>query len=308
MTKIAVIGSLLVDLSMRTPRVPQRGENLQVAEYKMGAGGKGANAAAAITRMGGEALIIGCVGDDHLGRLEISALEAEGVDTAGVTRVPGRPTDLAVLMVHESGENAVLAVTSTNHLLTEQAVASALCPQWGSLDAILVNFECSRGAVATAVRSAKEHHIPVVVDAGPIRGYGPETWRDATVLSPNIDEAAALAGVAATSIREDDTVRRVAQELLAAGPAAVLVKRGEKGALLVTRQEAVRIPAFLVEVVDSSGAGDAFTAALTLALAERTPLQKAARFACAAGALAATQFGTLEAMPTLAAVNKLLSG
>ena len=308
MSKIAVVGSLLVDLSMRTPRVPQKGENLQVTEYKMGAGGKGANAAAAITRLGGEALIVGCVGDDHLGRLEISALEAEGVDTAGVTRVPGRPTDLAVLMVHESGENTVLAVTSTNHLLTDQAVESALRSQWGSLDAILVNFECSEGAVAAAVRSGKDHGIPIVVDAGPIRGFGAETWRDATVLSPNVDEAAALVGVAVTGLRDDEHVHRIAQELLAAGPAAVLVKRGEKGALLVTRRETVRIPAFPVEVVDSTGAGDAFTAALTLALAEGSPLQKAARFASAAGAVAATQFGTLEAMPTLAAVNELLSG
>jgi ribokinase len=256
--------------------------------------------------MGGEALVIACVGDDDLGHLELATLRAEGVETVGVTLIPGASTDVAIVMVDDEGENTVLAINRTNQLLTGRAVESALHPHWGTLDAILTNFECSEGSVAATVRLGKAHNIPVVVDAGPIRGYGPETWRDATVLSPNAQEAAALVGMASATLQEDKTARRAAGELLAAGPEAIVLKRGSRGALLLTKRDDVLVPSFPVKVVDTTGAGDAFSAALTLALAEGKPLPETVRYANAAGALAVTQFGTLEAMPTRATVNALL--
>jgi ribokinase len=306
MTKIAVIGSLLVDISVPTPHLPEWGKNIQVDSYSMGAGGKGANAATTIARMEGEALIIGCVGDDRLGRLEIATLRAEGIDTSGVIQVPGRATDIAMLMVNKDGENAALAITTTNHLLTGQMIESALESHWGSLDAVLVNFECSDEAVATAIWLARVHDIPAIVDAGPIRDFRPEIWREATVLSPNINEMAALAMVPPRTLTEEEVVHRLARDLLMAGPEAIVVKWGARGTLLVTIECESLVPAFSVNVVDTTGAGDAFTAALTLALAKGEPLLEAVRFANAAGAMAASQFGTLEAMPTLAAVNQLL--
>jgi ribokinase len=307
-SRIAVIGSLTVDMAVQAPRLPHKGENLQAHAFKMGAGGKGANAAAAISRMGGEALIIGCIGDDELGRFEQAALQAEGIETVGLTMVPGAPTDVAVIIVDDGGDNSVLAIIKTNLLLTGRTVESALASHWGALDAILVNFDCAESAVAAAVQSGKAHNIPVVVDAGPIRGYGPETWRDATVLSPNADEAAALASVAGVTLQDDRATRRAARGLLAAGPGAVVLKLGGRGALLLTRKRETYIGPFPVKVVDTTGAGDAFSAALTLALAEGQPMPEAVRFGNAAGALATTRFGTLDAMPTRTEVNALLSG
>jgi len=305
MTKIAVIGSLVVDMAMRTPHVPQRGENLHTRSFQMGAGGKGANAAAAIARMGGQALLVGCLGDDDLGHFELDAIQAEGVDTAGVTLVPGSPTAVAFVLVDDGGENTILVANRTNELLTGPAVEAALRPHWSTLDALLVNFESSEEAVATAVRGGKTHGVPVVVDAGPVRPYPPETWRDATVLSPNAHEAAALVGY---PVQDDQAARSAARELLAAGPQAIVLKRGGQGALLLNQEGEVLFPSFPVEVVDTTGAGDAFTAGLTLAIAEGKPLLEAVRFANAAGALAATRFGTLEAMPTRAEVEALLTG
>lgn len=304
MTKIAVIGSLVVDMAMRTPRVPRRGDNLHAHSFKMGAGGKGANAAAAIVRMDGAALLVGCVGDDDLGRFELAALQREGVDTAGVSAVQGAQTAVAFVMVDPGGENTILVANEANEWLTGAAVESALVPHWETLDAVLVNFEASEGAVAAAVRSGRAHGLPVVVDAGPIRQYSRDTWCQATVLSPNLPEAAALVGY---PVQDDDSAWRAARELLAAGPQAVVVKRGAQGALLVTREEELVIPSFPVEVVDTTGAGDAFTAGLTLAIAEGRPLQEAARFASAAGALAVTRFGTLEAMPDRGQVDSMLA-
>ncbi len=306
MTRIAVVGSLTVDIALRTPRLPRPGDNVYGHNFRMGAGGKGANAATAVARMGGEALMIGCLGDDNLGEFELAALQAEGIDVTGIVTVPGAPTDVVCVMVLDGGQNAVLAIIQTNLLLTGSAVAAALGPHWGTLDAILVNFECSPSAVAEATRLGKAHGIPVVVDAGPVRDYGPEVWRGATVLSPNVQEALTLAGVEAAPQPGDHALRSVALQLLAAGPGAVVVKLGDKGALLLTEEDELLIPAFPVEAVDTTGAGDAFTAALTLALAEGTALREAVYRANAAGALATTQFGAREAMPTRAEIDEFL--
>jgi ribokinase len=210
-------------------------------------------------------------------------------------------------MVDDGGENSVLAIIKTNLMLTGLAVESALASHWGALDAILVNFDCSEAAVSAAVQSGRAHNVPVVVDAGPIRGYGPAAWRDAKVLSPNTQEAAALAGLDGATLQDSQSARRAARELLTTGPEAVVLKLGGQGALLVTRDQETLIPPLPVKVLDTTGAGDAFSAALTLALAEGTPLLEAVRFGNAAGALATTRFGTLDAMPTRVEVRSLLS-
>ncbi len=307
MTRIAVIGSVSVDMALRTPQIPRPGENVYGFEFKMGAGGKGANAATAIARLGGKALIVGCIGDDELGDLELSVLKAERVDTSTLTIVPGVATDVVCVMVVEGGQNAVLAISSTNRLLTGAAVAAALRPHWGQLDAVVANFECHGSAISTAIQLSTAHDIPVVVDAGPICDHSPEVWSRATVLSPNIQEALFLGGVENAPQPEENTIRMAARRLLARGPRAVVVKMGDKGALLVTEDEEHVIPAFQVEAVDTTGAGDAFTAALTLALARGMELAAAVRYANAAGALATTRFGALEAMPTAAELGAFYS-
>lgn len=302
MTKIAVIGSLVVDMSMQTSRIPQKGENIHAKSFKMGAGGKGANAAAAIARLGGTASIFGCVGKDDLGRFEIESLQAEGVNTSGITIIPDRPTAVAFVMIDDDGENTILVMSEINYLLTGAMLEPALSSLWASLDAILVNFEISESAVRTAVNAGREHQVPVVVDAGPIRNYSPQSWQNATILSPNRAEASALLGYPVENQRD---ARRAARDLQAAGPKVVVLKLGGQGALLYTQTDEILVPAIPVRAVDTTGAGDAFTAGLTLALAEGRPLPEAVYFANAAGAVAVTRFGTMEAMPTRAEVEAL---
>lgn len=307
MTKIAVVGSLSVDIAVQAPRVPRKGENLYGRDFRMGAGGKGANAATAIVRMGGDCLLVGCIGDDQLGNLELTTLQVEGVDTSAVVIVPGAPTDVVLVIVVDDGRNAVLAISQTNRLLTGPAVTAALRPHGLTLDGILINFECSPSAIVAAVRLGQEYEIPVVVDAGPVCQYDPTVWSGTTILSPNVQETLALAGVTATDSPDDHSVREAARKLLAAGPEAVVVKMGGKGALLLTPEEELLVPAFSVAPVDTTGAGDAFSAALTLAFVHGAELPAAIRYANAAGALATTRFGALEAMPTAADLEKFLS-
>jgi ribokinase len=289
-------------MAMRTPRVPRRGENFHAHSFKMGAGGKGGNAAAAIVRLGGQALMVGCVGDDHLGHFELEALQAEGVDTSGVAPVPDQNTAVAFIMVDDGGENTVLAVNTTNDALTGPMVEATLHPHRGRLDALLVNFEASAEAVDSAIRWGAQQQIPVLVDPAPVRHYSAEVWQTATLLCPNLYEAGEMVGYPVT---DRASALQAAQDLLAAGPQVIALKMGSEGALLVTGENHWQIPAYPVQVVDTTGAGDAFSAGLTLALAEGKLLLEAAQFAAAAGAVAVTRFGTLDAMPHRAEVEAL---
>jgi ribokinase len=304
MTRIAVIGSIVTDLAVRAPRVPRAGENLLAGSFKVGPGGKGANAAVAATRAGAEAILIGCIGDDDFGRMEMACLRQEGVNADAVAVTSEAPTALAVIVIEPSGENTILVVNGANDHLSADGVAQALQSHRGALDGVLINFEVPEAAVAAGVQTGRAMGIPTIVDAGPPRHYAPETWAGCTIISPNTQETAALVGYA---IPDDETARRAARELLAAGPDAVVLKLGARGAWLLTKGQERHIPAFPVEVVDTTGAGDAFSGTLAVAAAEGLPLEEAVRRANAAGALAATRLGTMPAMPTREEVDALLA-
>jgi ribokinase len=270
----------------------------------MSAGGKGANSAAAVARLGGHALVIGCIGDDDLGRFELAGLEAADIDTRGVTVVADADTAVAIILVEEDGQNAVLIADSTNELLTGALVESSLQPHWHQIDALLVNFECAPEAVQAAVTLGRRHRVPVFVDPAPAQFHSPALWGGATALVPNRSEAAALVGF---ELIDQDTIHGAAQQLKSAGPTAIAVKLGAEGAYLLSDEDAMLVPALDVQAVDSTGAGDAFSAALVVASIEGKSWPEAVRFANAGGALATTRFGTIEAMPTRDEVEALLS-
>lgn len=304
MTKIAVIGSIIADLAVRTPRVPNVGENLLAESFSVGPGGKGANAAVAVARSGAAAVLVGRVGDDDFGRMELATLRHEGVNVDGIGVDPRVATGVAVIMIDADGENTILVVNGANDRLSAEAVSQALEPHRGTLDGILINFEIPEAAIATGVRWGKDQGVPAIVDAGPPRSYAPDTWAGCTVLTPNALETATLVGY---PVHDEPAVRQAARQLLAAGPQAIVLKLGARGALLLTADTERHIPAFPVEVVDTTGAGDAFSAALTVAIADGLPLEQAVRWANAAGALTVTRFGTMSAMPTRQEVDAFLS-
>ncbi len=217
---------------------------------------------------------------------------------------PEAGTGVAFIMIDADGENTILVVNGANDRLDAETVSRALASHGATLDGILINFEIPGAAVAAGVRLGKVGGVPVIVDAGPPRPYGPEIWADCTVLTPNALETATLVG---HPVQDDAAAEGAARELLAAGPQAVVLKRGARGALLLTVGREVHVPAFPVEVVDTTGAGDAFSATLAVAIAEGLPLERAVRRANAAGALTVTRFGTMPAMPTRQEVDAFLA-
>ena len=193
--QIAVIGSIVIDLAVQTPRLPAVGETLLADNFKIGPGGKGANAAVAVQRAGGTAVLLGCIGDDDFGRMEMAALQAEGVDVDAVTVHPEASTGIGIAMIDADGENTILGVLGANDYLSPDDVEHALALHRDTLDGILVNFEVPELAVAAAVRLGVDYGVPVIVDAGPARPYKPETWQDCTILTPNEQETEILSGL-----------------------------------------------------------------------------------------------------------------
>jgi len=300
---IAVVGSVNMDLSVRTPRVPTRGENLLAHGLNVGLGGKGANPSVAICRMGGHASFVGCVGDDGFGIQAREALEREGVDIRGLCVAEDDPTGVALIMVDDEGQNTILVAIGANQALQAadvEAVLQRLDPQ---PDAIMVNFEIPESCVAAAVAFGDKRGITTVIDAGPPRPYAPSCYARASVLSPNRQEAEYMLGYQLSSPK---TVERAACELRELGPLSVVIKLGEHGAYVLSKHVAEVVPGYRVEAVDTTGAGDAFTAALTLGLARGQDILTATRFACAAGAVTVTRLGALDAMPHAAEIRTLM--
>ena len=303
MKQIAVIGSVVIDIAVQTPRLPTRGETLLVGNFKICPGGKGANAAVAVQRAGGAAVLLGCIGDDDFGRMEMAALREEGVNVDAVTIHPEASTGVGIAMIDADGENTILGVLGANDYLSPDDVKQALVLHRDTLNSILVNFEVPEPAVEAAVQLGVDYGVPVIVDAGPARPYTPETWRDCTILTPNEQETETLVGY---PVSDDVTAERAARELLGMGPSAVVLHRGAHGALLVTPDDTIHIPSFSVDVVDTTGAGDAFSGTLSVSVAEGLSLVDAIRRANAAGALAVTRLGTLPIMPTRQEVDAFL--
>ena len=300
---LAVIGSIVMDILVQTPHLPGSGENLHVPHIRVMTGGKAANAAAAIARLGGRPHLIGNVGADVFAPIALKALAAEGVDPTGIHSDPGAPTGAGVLLVEPNGHTAFLIAPGANQTLTPDQLAAALEPLLPHLDGLLFNFESPEPCLLLAVAMAHTAGIPIFVDAGPYRPYTAELWQHAAVLTPNEPEAGALVGF---DISDDAAALAASRILLAQGPAAVVLKRGERGALLATTATHAFLPAFPVAAIDSAGAGDAFTAGLALSILQGRDLPEAVQFANACGAIAASRFGTMSSMPTLAEVDAFM--
>ncbi|MCX6032030.1 MAG: ribokinase [Chloroflexi bacterium] len=302
---IVVFGSLNMDLVIQAPRHPRPGETLTGGPFRTIPGGKGANQAVAAARMGGQVTMIGAVGADGFGDELIANLAAAGVDTSRIDRSP-EATGLALITVSESGENTIVLAPGANGTVSartawenEDVIAAA--------DALLLQLEVPLSAVLAAVQIAGRHRVPVILNPAPARPLPVELLHHVSYLIPNEHEAALLAGLP-TGAGEEAT--RAAAALREMGVGQVVVTLGERGALVYdvpgTSESAWHVASFPVQAVDTTAAGDAFLAAFAVALTEGKPPAEAARWGCAAGALACTVLGAQPSLPTRAAVEEMM--
>ncbi len=279
--RVTVVGSVNLDIVASGPHLPSPGQTVTGATLAQYPGGKGANQALAARRLGAAVRLIAAVGTDPNADAALALLERDGVDLTGVVRVPSAPTGVALIAVAQSGENQIVVAPGANALLDAGAV------QVPDSDAVICQLEIGTATIEAAAAAARNLFC---INLAPARKLPPPLLARADVLIVNESEHAFYGETL------DRTPGLLALTLGAAG--AVLQRNGK----IVAR---ARPPA--VTAVDTTGAGDAFVAALVVALAEHQPLDRALRFACTAGAVAASRPGAQPALPSRTDVERLLA-
>ena len=301
--RIVVLGGINMDLVTYSARFPEVGETVAGERFLTYAGGKGANQAVAAARMGGRTAMVGCVGDDIFGPQLLDGLSAAGVEVSRIAIAPGETSGIAVISIDASAQNRIVQVLGANATCDAEqadAVISALANAGTLMLQLEVPMEVSL-AVARAARAAGKS---VMLDPGPVRPVPADLLRHSSFITPNETEAEALVGFA---VDGPEAAARAADDLLARGVGAAVVKLGAQGAYFATPELSGFQPAFPVAAVDTVAAGDAFNGAMAVCMAEGMALPEAVRIACAAGALAVTTTGAQDSMPTRAAVEALLA-
>ena len=312
--RAVVVGSLNFDIVMQVPRLIREGENLLATGLKTFAGGKGANQAVAARRLGAETNLVGAVGDDAFGAFLRGELEKSGLDLRFVKTDRECPTGCAFISILPSGNNTITVDGGANYRLKPADIEAAR-EAFEAADVIMTVLEIPLDAVETTLRMARKAGKLSVLDAGPARDCPPEVLALADLVSPNETELEKHSGVPVTDL---DSVRRASEKLISMGVETVVPKIGSRGSMLVTslvtspatsrvtsrvtsitsEKKFEHFPPVEIEAVDATAAGDAFTAALGVTLAEGASLPDSIRRANFAGAFAASKLGALPSMPT----------
>lgn len=306
MIEVAVVGSINTDLVVEVPRLPAVGETVLGSDLQVQPGGKGANQAIAAARLGAEVTLFAATGDDEFGSHVRTVLAGENLNVSQVATIPDTPTGTAMIVVDSAGRNMITVAPGANSRLTEEQLGNLR--HAGDDAVVLLQLEIPLTTCRAAARIAHQAGARVVLNAAPLNDpqEAPlvELLADVDVLVVNEGEALQLAAGSAPD--DPDGWADVAANLRELGPDAVVVTLGGQGAVAATSEATHIQPAFVVDAVDTTGAGDAFCGALAVELASGESLTSAVRAASAAGALATTHMGAQSALPTQKDVGRLL--
>lgn len=290
---ITVVGSFAVGMTIRAPRFPVKGETLLGSDFDIGPGGKGSNQAVGVARLGAESHFVALIGEDLFGDMAVKLYEQEGVQTEQLRRTTERSTGVGFITLNAAGDNHIVLDMGANELLTSAHVdaAEAVIAQ---SNAVLAVLEIPPAAAARALELAQRHGVTAILNPAPAQPLNPAFLAHVDVLTPNESELRILLGLAP----DDPTDTLVlAGRLRQLGVRNIVVTRGGNGALIIHSDGSTeQIPGVPVNVVDTTGAGDAFTSALAVALAEGKTLSQAVRYATYSGALACTKLGVIPAL------------
>ena len=297
-SSIVVVGSINLDLVCSGKRIPAPGETLKGDKFQTFHGGKGANQAVAVARLGHPVTMIGKVGDDDFGPRLRKGLQEAGVSVRGVSSAKGVSSGCALITVDAKGQNSITVIPGANDQLLPKDLEACL-PQLRSAGMILTQLEVPMETVDYLGTLARRFDIPLMLDPAPApaRPIPRKILRNVTYLTPNETETCALCGLAPGELTPLN-VATFADLLLNTGPANVIVKMGSYGAYIAAADGLrLMVPAFKVKAVDSTAAGDAFNAGLAVGLVRGMSLVEAVRFGSATGALSTTRAGAQTSMP-----------
>ncbi|MDR0543113.1 MAG: ribokinase [Dysgonamonadaceae bacterium] len=291
--KILVVGSSNTDMVIKTSHLPCAGETVLGGTFFMNPGGKGANQAVAIARLGGQVTFICKTGNDVFGYQSHQLFEDEGIDVSYVFSDTASPSGVALIMVDENGENSIVVGPGANALLTSNDIAAA-GEAIDAADFILMQLEIPLETVEFVAKRAAEKNKKVILNPAPARTLSKELLQNLYLITPNETEAELISGIKITG---EASVRKAAERIVELGVDNVIITLGSKGAFVYSEGVCEIVPAFKVKVEDTTAAGDIFNGALTVALAENRPILDAVRFACKAAAISVTRTGAQSSAP-----------
>jgi len=291
--EIIVTGSMNMDMVVKTHHIPQPGETVLGGTFFMNPGGKGANQAVAVARLGGQVAFIGKIGNDIFGRQSSQLFEEEGVDIRGLVADTDQPSGIAMITVDETGENSIVVAPGANARLYSSDVENSF-QLYKEAKISLVQLEIPFEAVHTAAKLAKEQGMKVILNPAPANKSISSLYGLVDIITPNVTEAEMLTGV---KITDPETAQQAARVFQSYGIETVIITLGSEGALLLDGDEFHHVPAPKVTTVDTTAAGDVFNGALAVAISENKTLAQATAFACQAASIAVTRLGAQDAIP-----------
>ncbi len=291
-----VIGSINMDIVMKVPRLPQKGETLMADDYITVPGGKGANQAVAAARLGSNVTMVGALGIDAFGDTLLHKLQDENIATAGIRRT-GSASGNALITVDYNGDNTILVYPGANYDVTTAWIAEKekLIHQ---ADWVMLQLEIPVSSVVATIKIAKKLEKKVLLNPAPAVMLSEDLYAMIDLITPNETELRLLSG--------KKEIREGAAWMIDRGVKCVIVTLGIEGSFGMTKDQEMSVPAYPVQAVDSTAAGDAFNAAVIVALSEGNNLEDSMKFANAAGALTTTVMGAQRSLPSRAELNQFL--
>ncbi|MFZ2286314.1 MAG: ribokinase [Bacteroidales bacterium] len=290
--RIVVIGSSNTDMIIKSSHIPGPGETVLGGNFTIVHGGKGANQAIASSRAGGDVGFISCVGNDSFGQKSIAELARQGIDTSLIKIVKDIPSGVAMINVSETGENSISVAPGANSYLLPEDIINAE-PAIKAAHIVLMQLEIPIDTVATAVRIAHKHKVPVILNPAPACRLSEEILSNVDIITPNEREAAFLTGMEVTN----NSISDIARTLRKSGPDIVIITLGENGALYFHDELENHVNGHKVKVVDTTAAGDTFNGYLAFSLARGDKLDHAVQMSNKAASLSVTRLGAQPSIP-----------
>lgn len=301
--KICMVGSAMVDLVARVPRLPVPGETLVGSSFARGFGGKGSNQAVMAARLGAEVTVVVKLGRDAFGEDTLKNYREQGITTDFVSFAAAKSSGVAPIMVDEgSGQNVVIVVPGANDDLSVEDVQAATAAI-ADAELLICQLETPLASTLEAFRIARDNGVTTILNPAPARDLPDAIWSLTDVFIPNETEAAALSGLEVSS---PEAAKRAAQSFLDRGCQTVIITLGDQGALFSSSQDNGLVKATPVKAVDTTGAGDAFVGSLAYCLARGDALPAAVTRASQIASRSVLKEGTQTSFPYRAEVEAIL--
>jgi ribokinase len=292
--KIIVIGSSNMDMVVKTDHIPVPGETVLSGSFFMNAGGKGANQAVAVARLGGEVSFISKMGNDVFGKQFSQLFSDEGIDTRYIVSDENLPSGVALITVDKAGENSIVVASGANANLKPADIGEDARKQIAEASILLMQLEIPMETVEFAARQAAAHGVRVILNPAPVDILTTELLSHIDIITPNQTEAEMISGIKVVDIESSKKAARVICEK---GVNSVVITMGARGSVIFHNETFSVVPAPVVKAIDTTAAGDVFNGALAVALSEGQELPAAVDFANRAAAISVTRLGAQQSIP-----------